>query len=45
MELSDTAAIALWALVVLLWLNYTRLERAMRALEKLVELLNGEKKE
>jgi len=31
MELS---AVALWAIVVLLWLNYTRLERAMRTLEK-----------
>lgn len=39
MELSETVAVALWAIVVLLWLNYTRLERAMRALEKIVEEL------
>lgn len=42
MELSDTVAVALWAMVVLLWLNYTRLERAMRALERLAERLEEE---
>ena len=44
MELSDTVAVALWALVVLLWLNYTRLERAMRALERLAESLKEEER-
>jgi len=40
---SDTVAVALWALVVLLWLSYARLEKIMRMLERILEEREGKK--